>query len=71
MSQEDVGNMLGVRREGITEAAGHLREAGVIEYSRGRIQVLDRTAMQAQACECYGVVKSEIDRLVPAPGLSL
>jgi CRP-like cAMP-binding protein len=66
MSQENIGDMLGVRREGITEAAGHLREAGVIDYSRGRIAVLDRPALLARACECYGVVKSEIERLIPA-----
>lgn len=68
MSQENIGDMLGVRREGITEAAGHLREAGVIEYSRGRIKVLDRAAMQARSCECYAVVRSEIDRLIPVSG---
>ncbi len=66
MSQEKIGNALGVRREGITESAGGLQDEGVIRYKRGRIAVLDRPALQARACECYAVVKSEIDRLIPA-----
>jgi CRP-like cAMP-binding protein len=65
MTQELIANMLGVRREGVTEAAGKLQSAGLIQYSRGRITVLDRPGLEAQACECYGVVKRESDRLLP------
>jgi CRP-like cAMP-binding protein len=65
MTQELIANMLGVRREGVTEAAGKLQAAGVIRYSRGRITVLDRAALEAHACECYRVVKQESDRLLP------
>ena len=67
MTQELIANMLGVRREGVTEAAGKLQQAGLIRYSRGRIEVLDRKALERQACECYAVVKKESDRLLPAP----
>lgn len=66
MTQELIANMLGVRREGVTEAAGHLQEAGLIRYSRGRITVLDRPGLEARTCECYAVVKRECDRLLPA-----
>jgi CRP-like cAMP-binding protein len=66
MTQELIANMLGVRREGVTEAAGKLQRAGSIRYSRGTIEVLDRQALEAQACECYAVVKKESDRLLPA-----
>ena len=65
MTQELIANMLGVRREGVTEAAGKLQKLGVIEYRRGRITVLDRARLEALACECYGVVKRETDRLQP------
>jgi CRP-like cAMP-binding protein len=65
MTQELIANMLGVRREGVTEAAGKLQSAGLIQYSRGRITVLDRPGLEARACECYGVVKTESDRLLP------
>jgi len=65
MTQELIANMLGVRREGVTEAAGKLQDAGVIQYSRGRITVLDRPALEARTCECYAVVKAESDRLLP------
>lgn len=65
MTQELIANMLGVRREGVTEAAGKLQAAKVIRYSRGRITVLDRAALEAHACECYAVVKRESDRLLP------
>jgi CRP-like cAMP-binding protein len=65
MTQELMANMLGVRREGVTEAAGKLQAAGMIHYSRGRIEVLDRPALEARACECYGVVRRESDRLLP------
>lgn len=65
MTQELIANMLGVRREGVTEAAGRLQAAGVIRYARGRITVLDRRALEAQACECYAVVKREAERLLP------
>jgi CRP-like cAMP-binding protein len=66
MTQEMIANMLGVRREGVTEAAGKLQAAGLIEYSRGKITVLDRTKLEARVCECYAVVKKEYDRLLPA-----
>jgi len=65
MTQELIANMLGVRREGVTEAAGKLQDAGLIQYRRGRITVLDRPRLEARACECYGVVKKEFDRLLP------
>ena len=65
MTQELIANMLGVRREGVTEAAGKLQDAGLIRYQRGRITVLDRPALEAQSCECYQVVKKEFDRLLP------
>ena len=65
MTQERIAHLLGVRREGVTEAAGRLQAAGVIEYSRGRIRVLDRLALEGQACECYAVVKGEYERLLP------
>ena len=64
MTQELVASMLGVRREGITEAAGKLQRAGLISYRRGHIAVLDRTALERHACECYGVVKKEMRRLL-------
>jgi CRP-like cAMP-binding protein len=70
MTQELVAHALGVRREGITEVIGDLQKAGAIHCSRGRIAVLDRSALQARACECYAVVKTEYDRLLyPATGL--
>ncbi len=65
MTQELIANMLGVRREGVTEAAGKLQKAGLIHYSRGRITVLDRLGLEARVCECYQVVKKEFDRLLP------
>ncbi len=65
MTQELIANMLGVRREGVTDAAGKLQRAGVINYSRGRIKVLDRPRLEAMACECYDVVKKEFARLLP------
>jgi CRP-like cAMP-binding protein len=65
MTQELIANMLGVRREGVTEAAGNLQNAGLIKYHRGHITVLDRAGMEARSCECYGVVKKEFDRLLP------
>jgi len=64
MTQELIANMLGVRREGVTEAAGNLQRAGLIEYHRGHINVLDRPGLEARACECYAVVKREYDRLL-------
>src|SRR5688572_29031467 len=66
MTQELIANMLGVRREGVTEAAGSLQKAGLIKYSRGRISVLDRPGLEKRTCECYAVVKKEFDRLLPA-----
>jgi CRP-like cAMP-binding protein len=66
MTQELVANALGVRREGITEAAGRLQRAGVIRYRRGHISVLERSGLEAGACECYAVVRQEISRLLPA-----
>jgi CRP-like cAMP-binding protein len=65
MTQELIANMLGVRREGVTEAAGKLQELGVIRYARGRITVLDRPRLEGLCCECYAVVKKETDRLLP------
>ncbi|WP_310448142.1 Crp/Fnr family transcriptional regulator [Thiobacillus sp.] len=65
MTQELVASMLGVRREGITEAAGKLQRAGLISYRRGHIAVLDRHGLEAHACECYAVVKKELGRLLP------
>lgn len=74
MTQEMIANMLGVRREGVTEAAGRLQKKGVIEYSRGHITVLDRARLEELSCECYAVVKKETDRLLPyvpsRPGVS-
>jgi CRP-like cAMP-binding protein len=64
MTQELIANMLGVRREGVTEAAGKLQDAGLIKYSRGHITVLDRAKLEASACECYTVVKKEFQRLL-------
>ena len=64
MTQELIANMLGVRREGVTEAAGHLQAAGIIHYSRGHITILDRAKLEQRVCECYGVVKTEYDRLL-------
>jgi CRP-like cAMP-binding protein len=64
MTQELIANMLGVRREGVTEAAGKLQRAGLISYSRGHIEVLDRPGLEKAVCECYGVVKVEYDRLL-------
>lgn len=67
MTQELIANMLGVRREGVTEAAGNLQKAGLIHYARGRITVVDRPGLEARVCECYQVVKTETDRLLSAP----
>ena len=65
MTQELIANMLGVRREGVTEAAGTLQADGLIHYSRGKITVLDRPKLEQRVCECYAVVKKEFDRLLP------
>jgi CRP-like cAMP-binding protein len=65
MTQELIANMLGVRREGVTEAAGKLQKAGLIDYNRGRIAVLDRPGLEARVCECYEVVRKEFNRLLP------
>ena len=65
MTQELIANMLGVRREGVTEAAGKLQSAGLIHYSRGRITVLDRPGLESRVCECYDVVRKEFRRLLP------
>ncbi len=66
MTQELIANMLGVRREGVTESALKLQSSGLIHYSRGRIKVLDRNGLEERTCECYAVVKKEYDRLLPA-----
>jgi CRP-like cAMP-binding protein len=66
MTQELIANMLGVRREGVTEGALKLQKAGIVSYARGRITVLDRRALEGRSCECYAVVKKEYDRLLPA-----
>jgi CRP-like cAMP-binding protein len=65
MTQELIANMLGVRREGVTEAALKLAQDGLIRYARGRITVLDRAGLELRTCECYAVVKREYDRLLP------
>jgi len=65
MTQESIAGMLGVRREGVTEAAGKLLHAGLIHYNRGHINVLDRAGLEARACECYKIMKAECDRLLP------
>jgi len=65
MTQELIANMLGVRRQGVAEAAGNLQKAGLIDYRRGHIKVLDRPGLEARVCECYAVVKREYDRLLP------
>jgi CRP-like cAMP-binding protein len=65
MTQELIANMLGVRREGVTEGAMKLQQAGLIRYARGRISVLDRAGLEKRTCECYAVVKKEYDRLLP------
>jgi CRP-like cAMP-binding protein len=67
MTQELVASMLGVRREGVTEAAGKLQQAGVIRYRRGHITVIDRQGLESQVCECYQVVRKEFARLLPEP----
>jgi CRP-like cAMP-binding protein len=66
MTQELIANMLGVRREGVTEAAGRLHKTGIIQYQRGRITVLHRGELEKRTCECYRVVKKEYDRLLPS-----
>lgn len=66
MTQELIADMLGVRREGVTEAAGKLQRAGLIEYSRGHIKILNRPGLEKRVCECYQVVKTEFDRLLPS-----
>jgi CRP-like cAMP-binding protein len=65
MTQELIANMLGVRRQGVAEAAGKLQKAGLIDYQRGHIHILDRAGLEARVCECYAVVKREYDRLLP------
>ncbi len=67
MTQELIANMLGVRREGVTEAAGKLQKDGLITYSRGHITILDRPGLEKRVCECYAVVKKEMDRLLTPP----
>ena len=64
MTQELIANMLGVRREGVTEAAGNLQRAGLIRYSRGHIEVLNRSGLEKAVCECYAVVTREFDQLL-------
>ena len=66
MTQELIANMLGVRREGVTEAASKLQSLDLINYRRGHISILDRAGLEKRSCECYQVVKSEYDRLLPA-----
>lgn len=67
ITQELIANLLGVRRESITEAAGKLQKDGVIEYSRGLIKILDRPKLEVKVCECYEVVNQEYNRLLPSP----
>lgn len=71
MTQELIAGMLGVRREGVTEAAGKLQKLGIIQYSRGHITVLNRAKLEQLTCECYAVVRKETDRLVPMPSAML
>jgi Mn-dependent DtxR family transcriptional regulator len=68
LTQELIASMLGVRREGITDAAGNLQRAGMISYRRGHITVLNRVGLEKHACECYSVVKKELCRLLPETG---
>ena len=70
MTQELIAGMLGVRREGITETAGHVQREGLISYRRGHITVLDRTGLESHACECYSVVKKEFHRLLSTKGVA-
>jgi CRP-like cAMP-binding protein len=65
VTQQMIADMLGVRREGVTEAAGKLHDAGLIQHRRGCITVLDREGLEARACECYGIVKREFERMLP------
>ena len=67
MTQELISNILGVRRESVTDAAGKLQQAGIIEYRRGHITVLDRQGLETRVCECYQVVRTELARLLPLP----
>jgi hypothetical protein len=69
MTHERIAHLLGVRREGVTEAAGRLQASGAIEYSRGRIRVLDRGGLEQRVCECYAAVRTEYERLLPAPAV--
>ncbi len=71
MTQELIANMLGVRREGVTEAAGRLMRLNAIEYRRGHITVLDRPLLERLSCECYAVVRREIDRILPSPSVEI
>jgi CRP-like cAMP-binding protein len=68
MTQELIANMLGVRREGVTEAAGKLQAQGLIQYRRGHIKIVDRAGLEARVCECYAVVKKEYERLLHHAG---
>ena len=68
ITQELIASILGVRREGVTEAAGRLQRAGIIEYRRGHITVLRRDGLGGRACECYGLMRAELDRLLPPAG---
>lgn len=68
LTQESLAQMLGVRRASVTAAAGALQDAGFIRYSRGRVAILDREGLENAACECYSIIRSEFDRLLPLPG---
>jgi hypothetical protein len=68
LTQESLARMLGVRRASVTMVAGALQEAGYIRYSRGRMAILDREGLESSACECYRIIRSELDRLLPLPG---
>jgi DNA-binding FadR family transcriptional regulator len=67
LTQEFLGQMMGVTRASVNEVARDLQQAGVIDYTRGRVSILDRPALEARSCECYGIIRAEFDRLLEPP----